>query len=164
MRADYPNQLDYEGLPHGGLKPLARVELATPCLQGRCNNHYAKAAHGVKATGARFELTRAEPSRFRIYRLNHSAKMPCLWPKRWRIRVSIPVPRRCKRRTLPIELIPHVHGTKSDPGRTRTCNRLIRSQARYPLRHRAGVWEKKLVPVGFEPTPSDEDSNLSRAP
>ena len=27
--------------------------------------------------------------------------------KRWRIRVSIPVPRRCERRTLPIELIPH---------------------------------------------------------
>ena len=27
-------------------------------------------------TPARFELTRAEPSRFRIYRLNHSAKVP----------------------------------------------------------------------------------------
>ena len=27
--------------------------------------------------------------------------------KKWRIGVSIPVPRRCKRRTLPIELIPH---------------------------------------------------------
>ena len=27
--------------------------------------------------------------------------------KRWRSRVSIPVPRRCERRTLPIELIPH---------------------------------------------------------
>ena len=26
--------------------------------------------------------------------------------KQWRIRVSIPVPRRCERRTLPIELIP----------------------------------------------------------
>ena len=26
--------------------------------------------------------------------------------KRWRIRVSIPVPRACKARTLPIELIP----------------------------------------------------------
>ena len=26
--------------------------------------------------------------------------------KEWRIRVSIPVPRRCERRTLPIELIP----------------------------------------------------------
>jgi hypothetical protein len=26
--------------------------------------------------------------------------------KKWRIRVSIPVPRRCERRTLPIELIP----------------------------------------------------------
>ncbi len=31
-------------------------------------------------------------------------------PKRWRIRVSIPVPRRCERRTLPIELIPHTIG------------------------------------------------------
>ena len=29
-----------------------------------------------KTTSARFELTRAEPSRFLIYRLNHSAKMP----------------------------------------------------------------------------------------
>ena len=29
--------------------------------------------------------------------------------KRWRIRVSIPVPRRCERRTLPIELIPHLN-------------------------------------------------------
>ena len=27
--------------------------------------------------------------------------------QKWRIGVSIPVPRRCKRRTLPIELIPH---------------------------------------------------------
>jgi hypothetical protein len=26
-------------------KPIARFELATPCLQGRCNNHYAKSAH-----------------------------------------------------------------------------------------------------------------------
>src|SRR5690349_12349641 len=25
-------------------KPMARVELATPCLQGRCNNHYATPA------------------------------------------------------------------------------------------------------------------------
>ena len=81
MRADYPNQLDYEGSLDNMLKPLARVELATPCLQGRCNNHYAKAAHGVKATGARFELTRAEPSRFRIYRLNHSANLPLHVPK-----------------------------------------------------------------------------------
>ena len=31
--------------------------------------------------------------------------------KRWRIRVSIPVPRRCERRTLPIELIPHTSET-----------------------------------------------------
>ena len=31
--------------------------------------------------------------------------------KRWRIRVSIPVPRRCERRTLPIELIPHIWET-----------------------------------------------------
>ena len=29
-------------------------------------------------------------------------------PIRWRIRVSIPVPRACKARTLPIELIPHI--------------------------------------------------------
>ena len=35
--------------------------------------------------------------------------------KRWRIRVSIPVPRRCERRTLPIELIPHICGFKTQP-------------------------------------------------
>ena len=68
---------------------------------------------GAITTSARFELTRAEPSRFRIYRLNHSAKMPCHKDKKWRIRVSIPVPRRCKRRTLPIELIPHSTGLKA---------------------------------------------------
>ena len=27
----------------------------------------------------------------------------------WRIRVSIPVPRACKARALPIELIPHIY-------------------------------------------------------
>ena len=43
--------------------------------------------------------------------------------QKWRIRVSIPVPRRCERRTLPIELIPH-------------C-----------------VILPKLTGVGFEPTP-----------
>ena len=42
----------------------------------------------------------------------------------WRIRVSIPVPRRCERRTLPIELIPLT-----------SCN------------------AKSLTGVGFEPTP-----------
>ena len=61
--------------------------------------------------------------------------------KRWRIRVSIPVPRRCKRRTLPIELIPQTITNfgiqNSNPGRTRTCNLEIRSLTRYPLRHRA---------------------------
>ena len=45
--------------------------------------------------------------------------------KRWRIRVSIPVPRRCERRTLPIELIPH---SMLLPG-------------------------AKVTGVGFEPTP-----------
>ena len=28
--------------------------------------------------------------------------------KRWTMRVSIPLPRRCERRTLPIELIAHI--------------------------------------------------------
>ena len=42
----------------------------------------------------------------------------------WRIRVSIPVPRRCERRTLPIELIPLTSCTA-----------------------------KSLTGVGFEPTP-----------
>ena len=28
-------------------QPMARFELATPCLQGRCNNHYATSAYCV---------------------------------------------------------------------------------------------------------------------
>ena len=47
--------------------------------------------------------------------------------QKWRIRVSIPVPRRCERRTLPIELIPH---------------------DMYPRR-------PKVTGVGFEPTPPE---------
>ena len=41
--------------------------------------------------------------------LNHSAMLPCFFfcVCFWRIRVSIPVPRRCERRALPIEPIPH---------------------------------------------------------
>ena len=27
------------------IQPMARFELATPCLQGRCNNHYATSAY-----------------------------------------------------------------------------------------------------------------------
>ena len=137
MRADYPNQLDYEGLSR-----LRESNSRPPAYKaGAITTMLKRQWSGEKPTSARFELTRAEPSRFRIYRLNHSAKMPSHEDKKWRIRVSIPVPRRCKRRTLPIELIPHGL-TKSDPGRTRTCNRLIRSQARYPLRHRANRWGK----------------------
>ena len=39
-----------------------------------------------------------------------------------------------------------------DSGRTRTCNLLLRRQTRYPLRHRAGLWDsvpslKVVVPV-----------------
>ena len=97
---------------------------------------------------------------------------------KWRIRVSIPVPRRCERRTLPIELIPHASDSrtkmatpagfeparakpnrfliyrlnhsatvssladnkKSNPGGTRTPKLVLRSQARYPLRHRTSKW------------------------
>ena len=29
------------------------------------------------STAVRFELTRAEPNRFQVYRLNHSAMLPC---------------------------------------------------------------------------------------
>ena len=47
--------------------------------------------------------------------------------QKWRIRVSIPVPRRCERRTLPIELIPH--------DMTSTA--------------------QKVTGVGFEPTPPE---------
>ena len=27
------------------VKPMVRFELTTPCLQGKCNNHYATSAH-----------------------------------------------------------------------------------------------------------------------
>ncbi len=30
-----------------GYEPNARFELATPCLQGRCNNHYATSAYYI---------------------------------------------------------------------------------------------------------------------
>ena len=42
--------------------------------------------------------------------------MPSHEDKKWRIRVSIPVPRRCKRRTLPIELIPHLFYKMTEVG------------------------------------------------
>ena len=32
------------------IKPVARFELATPCLQGRCNNHYATPACYIRST------------------------------------------------------------------------------------------------------------------
>ena len=105
MRADYPNQLDYEGLSRlresNSRPPAYKAGAITTMLKRQIMKIET-------ATSARFELTRAEPSRFRIYRLNHSANLPRSRCKKWRIRVSIPVPRRCKRRTLPIELIPHV--------------------------------------------------------
>ena len=49
--------------------------------------------------------------------------------KKWSIRVSIPVPRACKARTLPIELMPQ----KTIPGGTWTPNILIRSQTPCPI-------------------------------
>ena len=49
--------------------------------------------------------------------------------KKWSIRVSIPVPRACKARTLPIELMPQ----KIIPGGTWTPNLLIRSQTPCPI-------------------------------
>ena len=44
---------------------------------------------------------------------NRWIRSPARYPLRhkafeWRMRVSIPLPRRCERRTLPIELIPHL--------------------------------------------------------
>ncbi len=62
--------------------------------------------------------------------------------KRWRIRVSIPVPRRCERRTLPIELIPLVGYQKVatpagfEPARAKPNRFLI-----YRLNHSATVSE-----------------------
>ena len=62
--------------------------------------------------------------------------------KRWRIRVSIPVPRRCERRTLPIELIPHAYDSRTkmatpagfEPARAKPNRFLI-----YRLNHSATV-------------------------
>jgi hypothetical protein len=50
-----------------------------------------------------------------------TGRRPLALAKEWRIRVSIPVPRRCERRTLPIELIPHdVWNQNSDWSGVRT--------------------------------------------
>ena len=85
-----------------------------------------------------------------------------LFSKNWRIRVSIPVPRRCERRTLPIELIPHLHvytgkmATPAgfEPARAKPNRFLI-----YRLNHSATVsvlcfWIVKTITplVGLEPT------------
>ena len=46
-----------------------------------------------------------EPPTSRTLNENHTTRPPARMI--WRMRVSIPLPRRCERRTLPIELIPH---------------------------------------------------------
>ena len=50
---------------------------------------------------------------------------------KWRIRVSIPVPRRCERRTLPIELIPHIN--EKGPRGNRTPDLLHPNQESHRL-------------------------------
>ena len=45
-------------------------------------------------------------------------------------------------------------GWQNDPGGTRTPNRLIRSQARYPLRHRTTKWLKVSEQVVLVSWPS----------
>ena len=76
------------------------------------------------------------------------------------------MPRRCKRRTLPIELIPH---KLVGLGKKATLAGLEPATLRFEVLraiHCATGPKRltKMVPVGFEPTPSNEDSNLSRAP
>ena len=39
------------------IKPVARFELATPCLQGRCNNHYATPARSLIQWTLQYKLT-----------------------------------------------------------------------------------------------------------
>jgi hypothetical protein len=59
----------------------ARIELATSCTRSRNHtNRTITLAYRAKkeATATRFELARAEPSRFRIYLLNHSDTLPVL--------------------------------------------------------------------------------------
>ena len=79
---------------------------------------------------------------------------------KWRIRVSIPVPRRCERRTLPIELIPRSYAKRT------TLAGLEPATLRFEVLRAIHCATRPchVVPVGFEPTPSNEDSNLSRAP
>ena len=78
------------------------------------------------------------------------------------------MPRRCERRTLPIELIPHDEYVSLDQkdilGGTRTLNLEIRSLTPYPLGHEDGSvtrgriaqmverWSNKPSVVGSSPT------------
>ena len=38
---------------------------------------------------------------------------------------------------------------QNDPGRTRTCNLLVRSQTRYPLRHRTPMMNRMVIQIKF---------------
>ena len=67
---------------------------------------------------------------------------------KWRIRVSIPVPRRCERRTLPIELIPRSYAKRA------TLAGLEPATLRFEVLRAIHCATRPchVVPVGFEPT------------
>ena len=61
---------------------MARFELATPCLQGRCNNHYATSAQNIYAVyvcvwyavpEVGFEPTHPKITELKSAALDHSA-------------------------------------------------------------------------------------------
>jgi hypothetical protein len=69
VKADYPNHLDYKGIlcrPHD----VNQTHIARERRARRQN-----VPHDLSSTAMRFELTRAKPSRFLVYRLNHSATL-----------------------------------------------------------------------------------------
>ena len=77
------------------------------CALVRCQDGFYP-AHGKNTLGG----ARTHDHKIKslaLYHLSYEGKW-CYYKNRWRIRVSIPVPRACKARTLPIELIPQPLG------------------------------------------------------
>ena len=80
-------------------------------------------AHQKTTTPVRFELTRGNPNRFLVCRLNHSAMVSDVRSVAKTITCSLPQER------------------KEVPGGDRTHNLWIRSPTRYPLRYEDGSME-----------------------
>ena len=87
------------------------------------------------------------------------------------------MPRRCERRTLPIELIPQACIKCAQPRLGVDPKMVLRvsipkatlaglepATLRFEVLRAIHCATGPLVPVGVEPTPTNVDSNLSRAP